>query len=286
MPAPVAPRRHGCASVTSTAPATRAGHSTVAAMSDATYVEHTPPADLAADVVCTWTGRVGTSGVPYTDRVLPDGCVDLIWTDGRLMVAGPDTGPVPLTPRPDTTYVGIRFVPGHAPAALGVPASALRDLRPDLADLWGDRAARAVTGRFAGLDTSEGGGCEAAEHVLAQVVRGRIAEAPPADRVVTGLVALLRDRAPTGPGLVATVSRELGVTERSLHRRCTAAVGYGPKTLDRVLRFRRALALAGTAHLRPGLIAAAAGYADQAHLTRECRRLAGQTPSELFKTAG
>jgi len=53
--------------------------------------------------------------------------------------------------------------------------------------------------------------------------------------------------------------------------------------LERVLRFQRARRIArGTTSL--ALVAALAGYADQAHLSRECRGLAGTTPSDLFKT--
>jgi AraC-like DNA-binding protein len=61
------------------------------------------------------------------------------------------------------------------------------------------------------------------------------------------------------------------------------ALGYGPKTLERILRFQRFRALAAR---RPYLglaeLAAVAGYADQSHLTRECRRLAGGTPTSLL----
>ncbi len=58
-------------------------------------------------------------------------------------------------------------------------------------------------------------------------------------------------------------------------------MGYGPKLLERVLRFRRAerLALHGASL---AAVAVGAGYADQAHLVRECRLLAGSTPSQLF----
>jgi AraC-like DNA-binding protein len=89
---------------------------------------------------------------------------------------------------------------------------------------------------------------------------------------------------------VSTLGDALGLSERQLRRRFADAVGYGPKTLARVLRFQRFLALAaanraGAGRWREGDglagLAFAAGYADQAHLTRECRRLAGRTPSEL-----
>src|SRR6266508_3076010 len=76
-------------------------------------------------------------------RVLPDGCIDLIALDGvRLVVAGPDTGPVEGDRPPGSTSVGARFRPGAGPALLGVPASAIRDLRVDLEALWGPDAHR------------------------------------------------------------------------------------------------------------------------------------------------
>ena len=56
-------------------------------------------------------------------------------------------------------------------------------------------------------------------------------------------------------------------------------MGYGPKTLDRVLRFQRFLRRAGEGDL--ARTAAELGYADQAHLTRECVRLSGVTPARL-----
>lgn len=244
------------------------------------YRERMPSPDLAADVACTWTGHIGDSGEPYTDRVLPDGCVDVIWDGARLLVAGPDTGPVPLRPAPDTTFVGIRLWPGRAAGVIGRPTSDIRDQRPDLAELWGPMSTdRLVTEVADAPDTT------AVEAVLERAVRRRLTTAPTPDRVVDALVATLRSQPPTGPGLVATLATGLGVTERSLHRRCSTAVGYGPKILDRVLRFRRALALAESdATTGLGALAATAGYADQAHLSRECRRMSGQTPSELFKT--
>jgi AraC-like DNA-binding protein len=249
-------------------------------VTETAYVEHPAAPDLRADVLCTWIGRIGDAGVPYIDRVLPDGCADIIWNGSRLFVAGPDTGPVPLPTRPGDTYVGIRFRPGHAPAALGCPATAIVDERPDLADLWGPPA-RVTAERLSGAATAN-----AATLVLQAAVRERLTDAAPADPLSDALVARLSAAPSAAPGLVTSLAAHLGVTERSLHRRCSAAVGYGPKTLHRIMRFRRALALGSAAAPSLGALAAATGYADQAHLSRECRRLAGQTPSVLFKTVG
>jgi hypothetical protein len=88
----------------------------------------------APPLACLWI-RTGASSAP----ILPDACSDLIWQAGRgAFVAGPDTGPVPVTSGPDAVFVGARFRPGAGGAALGLPLSELRDLRVDLADL--DRA--------------------------------------------------------------------------------------------------------------------------------------------------
>jgi AraC-like DNA-binding protein len=78
---------------------------------------------------------------------------------------------------------------------------------------------------------------------------------------------------------------DVGLSVRQLRRRCHAAVGYGPKTLQRVLRFQRFVRLIDAPAGPPDLAAAAAqsGYADQAHLSRECVALSGLTPVGLAR---
>ncbi len=105
-----------------------------------------------------------------------------------------------------------------------------------------------------------------------------LASAGPADPAVQRGVQILGDPR----SRVQTLAGELGLSERQLRRRFHAAVGYGPKTLQRVLRFRRFLAGAQPdADL--ARMAFDAGYADQAHLTRESVRLAGLTPARLAR---
>ena len=246
------------------------------------YREWRPAPELAGLVACTWAGRLADDGTPFTDKVLPDACIDLIWDGRRLFVAGPDTGPVPITPEPGGIFAGLRFRPGLAPTVLGVPAVALLDQRVDAGDVWGDLDMEPVVDRL-----YRAASLREAATVLEAAVIERLPAATPPDRLILGTVTALQAAQPAGSSTVAELADRLGVSERQLHRRCTAAVGYGPKVLDRVLRFRRFLHLVGSpAGTRPadGLagLAAAAGYADQSHLTRECGRLAGTTPGQLL----
>ncbi len=200
---------------------------------------------------------------PAAGRVLPDGCTDLIWVDGTLLVAGPDTTAyLGGDPGP---YAALRFAPGDGPAFFGLPASEVRDQRVPLADLWSSAVARRLSDRI----TAAPDRCAALEDVVFELMR-------PTDPTVTAIATSLAAGAS-----VASTATLVDIGERRLHRHCLAAFGYGPKTLGRILRMNRALdmARAGTAFAD---VAARAGYADQAHLARDVRALAGVPLSALI----
>ncbi|MDI3402252.1 helix-turn-helix domain-containing protein [Streptomyces cavernicola] len=203
---------------------------------------------------------------PYP--VLPDGCMDLLWTEGRLFVAGPDTRAYAPAGEGGPTIVGLRFAPGTAPALLGVPAHELRDRRVDLADLWPAARVRNLTARVdAAPDPASALEALALEHG---------ADRPHPDPVLLRVVASLAEGRTVG-----ATADALGLGARRLHRHALAAFGYGPKTLARVLRLQRALALARSG-LPDAETAAVAGYADQAHLARDVRELTGLRLTELL----
>jgi AraC-like DNA-binding protein len=195
-------------------------------------------------------------------RVLPDGCMDLIWQSGRLFVVGADTVARLVRSPAGISYIALRLPPGVGPAVFGLPASQLRDRTVPLADVWPAALARRAADAVHGA--------ERPGVALEEVALARLAESPP-----DPLVRLVAARLGAGHP-VADVAAEVGLSERQLHRRSLAAFGYGPKTLARILRLQHALALAnGDRALPGGAVAAEAGYADQAHLAREVRTLAG-----------
>jgi AraC-like DNA-binding protein len=235
------------------------------------YEELAPPVALARPFACTWVSRTGDDA-PATGRVLPDACIDVIWDGRRLFVAGADTRAQLTTPRAGEFHVGVRFRSGAAAPFLGVPAHAITDARVDVADLRGAAAARRIEDALAGLTP----------HAAAGVLASEVANWSPeeGDGGFAGAVV----RAAADPaGRVTAFAGDLGVTERTLHRRCRDAFGYGAKTLQRVLRFQRFLAIAARCP-DAGLAALAveSGYADQPHLTRECNELSGLAPVPLL----
>jgi AraC-like DNA-binding protein len=224
--------------------------------------ELAPPRGLEQQVACVWIGD--GSAV----HVLPDACVDIVWTQGRLVVAGPATGPDLAAATPGQGRCGVRFRVGAAGAALGLPASALLDEIVPIEEIWG-ATGRRLEDRVA-----------LAERPLDALVAGVHARISGAwDDLVREAVFRLR----RGEDSVERLARSTAVSERQLRRRFERGVGYGPRTLRRVLRFQRFLGLA-QAGGPLARMAADAGYADQAHLVRDCRRLAGTTPTELVAT--
>ena len=211
-----------------------------------------------------WTSRPSEQTV-----VVPDGCMDVLWYSGRLLVAGPDTTPkVDDAPSGDSgPIVGLRLAPGMGPSVLGTPADVLRDQRVWLDDLWGRAKARRWDRAF--RESGERGS------VLEELAAAVLEEHPvPRElvRVAHGAAEGLR---------VDELAREVGWSERTLRRHCTTGFGYGPKVLARILRVQRA---AATIRNGTSLADAAArcGYADQSHLSREVAALTGKPAKTLI----
>jgi AraC-like DNA-binding protein len=193
---------------------------------------------------------------------------------------------------PGTTIVGLRFRPAAAASWLRVPMWELVNRRVALEELWGSRA-RAMADFIGDARTSR----EAASRLqrgLCDVAKS-IAPPPPDPRMkaLFSSLASLASLAAARPMHrdVTRIAHRLGIAERTLRRHCQHTFGYGPKTLERILRFQRFLtfsrsvsASALASHGAIGLAdcAAEAGYADQAHLSREVRALCGQSPTMIL----
>lgn len=233
---------------------------------------------------CFWT-RGAVSVAESRHHVIPDGCVDLLFTYDSLaecdvpasaMAVGTMTRPLSVGATEAAAYVGVRFWPGRALPFLGVPASEITDRRVEIADLWRPRDRSLLTTKLTAL-----GGWRAP---FEDLLLARLARSEREDRTVDAAVrAILR----AGGNLsIAALAPALGVTRQHLARAFARHVGVPPKVFARVARVRRVLAKARVAsRVDWAALALDAGYCDQAHLAGEVREITGRTPTEWLATA-
>jgi AraC-like DNA-binding protein len=243
------------------------------------YVERPPLPELAGVVRTVWIQRTGEAA--YVQRHLPTGGIEVHFPiGGNPQLVGPLTGPEIEVIPARTTIVGVRFLPGTAPP-LPTVLDDLVDQRLGLAELWGSSAGR-LGEAMARAGTPERALMLLQAHLL-QEFRSAVRVDPLMVEAVTALM-------PWHPVDIDTVANHLALSASQLRRRCLQAIGVSPKVLQRTLRFQGFLALAqagATATGRRGAdgvagLAIDAGYADQAHLSRECLRLTGITPRQLL----
>jgi AraC-like DNA-binding protein len=208
--------------------------------------------------------------------VIPDGCADLVWCRGTLRVAGPCRRVKFEAVPPGTSVVGLQFQPGAALPWFRTPVSGIVDARVPLESFWGPEA------RYLSEWIGEAETPNAIAHRLEIGLTRRLPSLTSMDALPPAIFRTVRNRRDYSIAVTQQLCTAFGLSERTLRRRCYEAFGYGPKTLDRILRFQRFLQLArtpgssATAHL-----ASDTGYADQAHLIREARILAGMTPGAI-----
>jgi AraC-like DNA-binding protein len=242
------------------------------------YGEFEPAPDLRPLIASYWVFRVeGALPEGFAHSVPLDGAVSLFVSrrSGLPLVLGPRTEPLrPPVAEGDVVH-GVRLWPGAAAAALRTDVPALRDqvvpLERVLPGDWAGRFLEAV--RHEGDDETTVRRLDAAWAPL--VARRADLDAA----VMRAVFSIVHSQGQTAVGALA---EECGLSERHLRRRFVAAVGLSPKELARIRRLRASLVEAlGDPDRRWVELAAACGYADQAHLVREYRRLSG-LPPEAF----
>jgi AraC-like DNA-binding protein len=175
--------------------------------------------------------------------------------------------------RDGLVITGIRLRPGACRAALRCPADRLVNGSVLLSDI-----ATGATDLHHQLLLSDNLLSRLA--LLENWVRFALERATANDRAVIAACRLLGAH-PTIE--VGDVARHLDWNVRMIHRQFIAACGYGPKHFQRIMRVQSALRAAQSTPVAGlGELAAAVGYADQAHMTRDFRDITGFTPAVYF----
>jgi AraC-like DNA-binding protein len=257
----------------------RQSHTIASSMSATRYFQTEPCLALRPWVEHLWLFETFETDERLNDSylVLPDGRIDILFRakrGGRCEIDLVGTMTKAQHVRSDcSAYVGVRFRPGAATAALRLELSELTNSSTPLGNHW-PPVADELLDRLATVHRAT----ERLSQLEAVLVRLIPAFAEP-DRCLQAAIARLEDT--HGLESVNRLSQLVNLSPRQLQRRFNAQVGVGPKRFAQIVRFQEAHRL--IARGRPAVeVAAEVGYADQSHLVHEFRLLSGFSPSELM----
>jgi AraC-like DNA-binding protein len=245
------------------------------------YKEFAPPDLLAPLVGAFWSFSVSvqTNGC-IQHRVLPDGCMDVIFQyqrspngeidDPQLSVYGATDHFELFEVKPATELVGVRFHPGRAGQFLKLSASELFRQEAKAED-----CSQAFVRIFDRLCE-----CRSAAQALRMLQTSLLPlHVECEDSISLSIREALRLMSSSkGRMRVSDVADAVGVSERTLRRGITTAVGLSPKVLARILRLQHAVSQLRSPNADLCCVALECGYTDQAHMGREFQQLAGLTP--------
>lgn len=256
------------------------------------YEEFHPNPPLDRFIKCIWSLESEAEHQTNPERILPDGCTEMVFhladpfdqpnDDGSFvrqptaLLVGQMRGHLLIQPTGRVRVLGVRFRPGGAYPFLSVPQNE-------------------ITGRVIALDSIWG--------TIARELHSRIADAPTNAECVRCVEKILTERLKGSRGLdeqsfyavdlinnsngsvqLDRLARDVGISFRSLDRIFNARVGLSPKTLCRIVRFQSVFKLFERKSNKQdwARIALDCGYYDQAHFVKEFREFSGKTPTAYF----
>lgn len=262
-------------------------------------IRYSPSAPLDVAIDCIWLSHRREHFVSL-EHMLPSGKAQLViplhdsviqwaspdgkaqwhsWTRG--VIHGPQSRYYIAGPKPPGVVVGASFRVGMAAEILGLPLDELRDRHVSIEELWGYRGLE-MQERLAAIREPMDV-CRALEAELTARIRRPLLIHPAI------AYALRADRFDMGSPRVDRIQQRTGYSPRHFIELFHSAVGLTPKHFYRVQRFSGALTRLARAMSEGGArladVASAAGYADQAHFSREFRELAGVAPSTYCPAA-
>jgi len=256
------------------------------------YQTFQPHIDLSEFVKCFWTLNVPKEPNPQKQRIVPDGCIELIFTLGddvkrfvserkhiiqpRSMVLGQITEPFYIEPMGVVDVFAIRFFPG---GFIPFTTGSIKDLENKetaLEALFGKNEATALEYKIIHAANTE----ERVQHSEAFLF-AKLKDSIIFDNIVKSTIDLIfstKGRLSIHELLKNDLSKR-----RQLERNFSKSVGLGPKQFARIIRFQTALKmLLNNEKGNLTNLAYENEYYDQAHFIKDFKKFTGINPHKFF----
>jgi AraC-like DNA-binding protein len=255
------------------------------------YQTYSPSAELQPFIKCFWTLDADADPSPVKQRVVPDGCMEMIFHYGdlyrqyfedgsfivqpRCFVFGQITTFLEIAPTGITGLVSARFHPDGLTPFLTVPVAALENKAVELANLFGDKGKELEEKVIAETNNQE------RIKLIEAFLLSRLAEPQAIDTITKACVDTIFQS--QGQLDVVELADKMRLNRRNMERRFVSAIGMSPKQLSKVTRLQATLKmLEQKKYTSLTSLAHENGYYDQAHFIKDFREFTGMSPKSFF----
>ena len=256
------------------------------------YEEFQPAEPLAQHIKCFWILENTRTHSSSQERILPDGCTEIVFHQGDAfdqynqdgtterqplaMLVGQMRRSLVIQPTGRVRVLGVRFWPGGAYPFLQIPQDEIAGQLIALDAVLGSTA-RELHSRIADAPTAAESVRQVEAILLARLNRFRRHD----EAALKAIALILRAG---GCLSIDTLAREMGINSRTLDRTFNTRVGLPPKTLCRIVRFQKVFQMIERQKSNPDWIQIAldCGYYDQSHFIKEFKAFAGKEPTSYL----
>ncbi len=257
------------------------------------YLTFEPQIDLASVVKCYWTLEVPLQPKAERQRIVPDGCMEMIFILGddikrytsendfiiqpRAMVVGQITEPFVIEPTGYVHCFAVRFYPFGFANFVNMPIKNLANKETPIAQLFDEKLAKALEQKvIEAKDDQE------RIMIVETFLLARFNEKATIDQVVKNTIeTLLMTKGNTA---INEIVKDEPSKRRQLERKFFKQVGLSPKQLGKVIRLQAALKMLLTQKTENlTRIAYDNEYYDQAHFNRDFKELTGINPKDFLE---
>ncbi|MGZ8552408.1 MAG: DUF6597 domain-containing transcriptional factor [Chitinophagaceae bacterium] len=255
------------------------------------YQVYTPIPDLQSFVKCFWTLEDDGIEQAVKQRVLPDGCMEMIFHYGdpyrqyfedgssiiqpKSFVFGQIISYIEIEPTGVTGLVAARFLPDGLSPFLKTPVSSLENKAVHISNVFGEKGKELEVKVLASNNNAE------RIKIIETFLLSRLIDPQTINTITKSCVDIIfRSQ---GQLDVLELAGELKINRRNMERKFVSAIGLSPKQLSRVVRLQATLKMLEQKNF--GSLTSLAyenGYYDQAHFIKDFKEFTGTSPKFFF----
>ena len=255
------------------------------------YQVYTSVPELQSFVKCFWTLEDDGIEKPVKQRVLPDGCMEMIFHYGdlyqqyfedgssilqpRSFVFGQITSYIEIAPTGITGLVAARFLPDGLTPFLDIPLSSLENKAVDIITVFGKKGKELEKKVIASANNAE------RIKLIETFLLSRLVDPQTINTVTKNCVDIIfRSQ---GQLDVLELAARLKINRRNMERKFVSAIGLSPKQLSRVVRLQATLKMLEQKNFSSlTSLAYENGYYDQSHFIKDFKEFTGTSPKSFF----